>query len=311
MANNSQEPRKFDAVFGGQVPPPVNGAVNGGIKGLHQRFASLNEQVRLETVANASNYGDERIDILVRALKDPSLQIRVKAYQILKQSNKAESETRLGIRLNIGDKIYCVYRSALSYGDDWYYFIDSIDDDEDEDEYDEEDEWNEDEDKFQFYKPLSDDDEDGYLHYITDARERCEMNGILYHLVHSHDKPDLNSLHMDIDKAETTAKCLHRQQLLQLDEELGHIYIQYDHENEVLSQWCQDNNVSIKCNENEYAWDFQARIFKKLQKSSDIDLLNRYWEFILPKSRRLAFVHECIIDRKCYLQGSLLNIQQS
>lgn len=225
MANNFQEPTKFDAVKGGQVPPPVNGAVLGGIKGLHQRFASLSEPVRLETVANASNYGDEGIDILVKALKDPSLQIRVKAYQILKQSNKAESETRLEIRLNIGDKIYSVYRSALSYGDDWYYFIDSIDDDEDEDEYDEEDEWNEDEDKFQFYKPLSDDDEDGYLHYITDKKETLEMNGILYERGYSYDKPVLSSLHISIDKAETAAKSLHRQQLLKLDEELGHIYI--------------------------------------------------------------------------------------
>jgi hypothetical protein len=39
MVKNSEEPRKFDAVKGGQVPPPVNGAVLGGIEGLrHLRF---------------------------------------------------------------------------------------------------------------------------------------------------------------------------------------------------------------------------------------------------------------------------------
>ncbi|BDA75442.1 hypothetical protein CAL7716_096080 [Calothrix sp. PCC 7716] len=69
MANSSQEPGKFDAVKGGQVPPPISGAVLGGIEGLRQRFATGNEQIRLDTVTNASTYGDEALDILVKALR--------------------------------------------------------------------------------------------------------------------------------------------------------------------------------------------------------------------------------------------------
>ena len=63
MANSSQEPGKFDAVKGGQVPPPISGAVN-GIEGLRQRFVIGNEQVRLDTVVKATTYGDEGLDIL-------------------------------------------------------------------------------------------------------------------------------------------------------------------------------------------------------------------------------------------------------
>lgn len=53
MGNNFKEPREFDAVKGGQVPPPVGGTVLGSIEGLSQRFVTGNEQVRLDAVVNA------------------------------------------------------------------------------------------------------------------------------------------------------------------------------------------------------------------------------------------------------------------
>ncbi|MBW4600835.1 MAG: GUN4 N-terminal ARM-like repeat domain-containing protein [Calothrix sp. FI2-JRJ7] len=205
MGNNSKEPREFDAVKGGQAPPPVDGVVLGGIEGLRQRFVTGNEQVRLDVVINALIYGDEGLDILVKALKDASLQVRIKAYQILKQSNQAESETAKGLRLNVGDKIYCVYRSSLSYGDDWYYLVDSINDYDDEDYYDEDE-------KYEPYEPLSN-DEDGYLHYITDIKDNINTQNP-YYWADDYNKPSLNSFHIDLNRAEETAKYLHRQRLL-------------------------------------------------------------------------------------------------
>lgn len=164
MDINSKDPKEFDAVLGGEAPPPFTGAILGGIEGLYQRFASVLEQARLDALADALKYGNEGVDILVKALKDASLQVRVNAYKILKQSNQALEETSKGIRLNIGDKIYCVYLSSLSYGDDWYYLSDAIHhiDNEDEDYYDDEKE----SEQNLFYKPQLD-DKDGYLHYIT------------------------------------------------------------------------------------------------------------------------------------------------
>lgn len=251
MVKESEEPREFDAVKGGQAPPPVSGAVLGGIEGLRQRFASLNEQVRIDAIANALNYGDEGIDILVKALKDSSLQVRGSAYEILKQSNQAESEIRLGIRLNVGDKIYCVYRSSLSYGDDLYYLEDSTHQDyityEDEEEF--------------FYKPQLDDG-DGYAHYITALTEKKKAYWNYGGL------PEWTSLHISKDKAKEAAKNLHIQRLLEIDDEYGMISNQPFYNKDQLNQWCKDNGLCIvNLHENEYDNEFQIRIFKFLQRS--------------------------------------------
>lgn len=201
MGNNSKEPREFDAIKGGQAPAPLGSAVLGGIEGLRQRFVAGNEQVRLDAVVNAPIYGDEGLDILVKALQDASLQVRVNAYKILKQSNQALEETTKGIRLNIGDKIYCVYLSSLSYGDDWYYLSDAIHyiDDEDEDYYD----YEKESEQNLFYKPQPD-DEDGYLHYITALKynEKSVTEEDLH--------PIFLSPHIYKDKAEEVASNLHR-----------------------------------------------------------------------------------------------------
>ncbi|RUS95873.1 hypothetical protein DSM106972_088860 [Dulcicalothrix desertica PCC 7102] len=291
MPKNSEEPRKFDAVKGGQVPPPVSGAVLGGIEGLRQRFATGNEQVRLDAVTNASIYGDEALDILVKALKDASLQVRVKAYQILKELNQAESETAKGIRLNIGDKIYCVYLSSLSYGDDGYYVRDAIDDIDDEDEdYDEYEERSE---KNLLYKPQLDDGE-GYAHYIA-ALKYNEKS-----ITEEDYRPVVISPHIFREEAEEAAEILHRKRLLQVYYEYGMIYEQNYYDKDQLNQWCKENNLSIACKRNEESEKFQVRIYRTLQDKLNIELLKKFWEYTV--SGHLAFVHECIIDRKCYLR---------
>ncbi len=39
MAEN-QQPGKYDAVLGGQSPPPIHGAVLGGIEGVKRRLSN-------------------------------------------------------------------------------------------------------------------------------------------------------------------------------------------------------------------------------------------------------------------------------
>ncbi|GJD23960.1 hypothetical protein RIVM261_089160 [Rivularia sp. IAM M-261] len=284
MLKNSEEPREFDAVKGGQLPPPLNGAVLGGIEGLRQYLASLDEQVRLDAVANASEYDDEGIDILVKALKDTSLQVRVNAYKVLKELNKAESEIAKGIRLNVGDNIYCVYRSSLSYGDDFYYLEDSTHQDyityQDEEEC--------------FYKPQLDDG-DGYAHYITALKEKkksyWDYGGL----------PEWTSLHIFKGRAKEAAKNLHIQRLLEIDDEYGMIYNQPFYNKDQLSQWCNNNGLCIvNLDEDEYDNEFQIRIFKFLQQSGDINLLEKFWKFTV--KGRLAFVYKRKINRKCYFR---------
>lgn len=179
----------------------------------------------------------------------------------------------------IKDQIF----QSLSYGDEWYYLQDSIN--EDQRDY---------EDKEQlFYKPQSDDG-DGYSHYIIALREEKAdwYDGAA---------PEWTSVHISRDKALEAANNLHIQRLLEIDE-YGMIYAQPFHDKGQLSQWCKDNGLCITSNLHEYEneYDFQIRIFKFLQQSVDINLLNKFWEFTV--NRRLAFVYERTIDRKCYLK---------
>ncbi len=53
MTNNQNQPREFDAVRGGEAPPPIQGAVLGGIKGVIQRLASTVFEVRVAALSEA------------------------------------------------------------------------------------------------------------------------------------------------------------------------------------------------------------------------------------------------------------------
>ena len=83
MTNNSQSPREYDAVLGGNSPPPIYGAVLGGIEGLNRRLETGNTQQRVDSLADAIKYGDAGIDLLIEALDDEEIEIRAKAFQLL------------------------------------------------------------------------------------------------------------------------------------------------------------------------------------------------------------------------------------
>ncbi|TAF54980.1 MAG: hypothetical protein EAZ60_14785 [Oscillatoriales cyanobacterium] len=56
---SANEPTKYDAILGGQNPPPINAAVLGGIAGIKQRLASPLAEARLAALSDrfrSSNY---------------------------------------------------------------------------------------------------------------------------------------------------------------------------------------------------------------------------------------------------------------
>ncbi|MEH2272732.1 MAG: WD40 repeat domain-containing protein [Nostoc sp.] len=89
MADN--QPREYDPVLGGQTSPPVNGVVLGGIEGAKQSFASSNENYRILALSQLINYGQEGLELLTQSLKDPSKQVQIAAYKLLREI----SETRI------------------------------------------------------------------------------------------------------------------------------------------------------------------------------------------------------------------------
>lgn len=56
MTNNQNEPREFDAVLGGEAPPPVQDAVLGGIEGVRKRLVNPDVEIRVAAVQDALNY---------------------------------------------------------------------------------------------------------------------------------------------------------------------------------------------------------------------------------------------------------------
>lgn len=82
--NNPNQPREFDAVLGGQAPPPIDGLVLGGIEGVKHRLKSVNVRQRATVLMDALRYGNEGLDLLVEALIDPSEQVRLFAGNLLR-----------------------------------------------------------------------------------------------------------------------------------------------------------------------------------------------------------------------------------
>lgn len=89
MSDNPQEPREYDAVLGGDNPPPVDGAVLGGIEGVKRRFASKVVKARVAALRDALNYGDAGLDLVIKALQDESILVKSAAIKLLRVRSAA------------------------------------------------------------------------------------------------------------------------------------------------------------------------------------------------------------------------------
>ncbi|MEH2074011.1 MAG: STM4015 family protein [Nostoc sp.] len=85
MTDNQNQPRDYDAVLGGQSPPPVDGVVLGGIEGVKRYLSNPVTQVRVAALSEALKYGDAGLDVLIQALQDKSRLVQRFAYRLLKQ----------------------------------------------------------------------------------------------------------------------------------------------------------------------------------------------------------------------------------
>lgn len=95
MTNNQNEPREFDIVLGGEKPPPLQGAVLGGIEGVKQRLSSSAIKARVAALNEALNYGDAGLDLVINALQDVNRQVRRSAYLLLRGKVEAKVKQAL------------------------------------------------------------------------------------------------------------------------------------------------------------------------------------------------------------------------
>lgn len=110
MANNLNYPKEYDAVMGGTNPPPIYGAVLGGIDGIKKRLASSVVEVQIAALSDALNYGDIGLDLALQALQDESMQVQLAAYSLLKDRQESRVKLQLESFDDLGSDVGVDYR---------------------------------------------------------------------------------------------------------------------------------------------------------------------------------------------------------
>lgn len=93
MSQNPDRPREYDAVLGGQAPPPVDGVVLGGLEGVKSRLNDIYpEQVKISVLSDALKYGQEGRELLQQIVLTETGDVQWLAYDLLFQSATTKEE---------------------------------------------------------------------------------------------------------------------------------------------------------------------------------------------------------------------------
>ncbi|WP_392532542.1 HEAT repeat domain-containing protein [Nostoc sp. C117] len=95
MNNNPNQPREFDGVLGGEVPPPVSGVVLGGIEGVKNRLKSPEARERASALIDALRYQEEGFELVIEALKDSSDKVQMFAARLLQNKGGEKGKEAL------------------------------------------------------------------------------------------------------------------------------------------------------------------------------------------------------------------------
>lgn len=286
--SQSSTPNPQDLVLGGKQPPPSTGAVLGGIAGLNQRFEQGDLIQKLAALGQATQHEDG-LSLLYRGLEHENLLVRAEAYIQLKtiapMFPTLPPILQRGIPLKAGDRVYAVYRSSVSYGDDWYYIDSDVSDWYHED--------------YPFYKENVSEES---FNYISDLPSDNRM-----HPTDAYEMPNLIAYYIDQTAAEAEAQTVFLGKFGQLNCNVSEIYPDNESEEFDLIAWVEMNKIFVEDvlqNWGDSEWAYQARVLTSLHNQRRFDLLREIWGQL--GYRPLAFVHEYVIDRPCYLRLTAL-----
>ncbi|MEG5044294.1 WD40 repeat domain-containing protein [Microcoleus sp. B4-C1] len=110
MSDNSNQPREYDAVLGGQSQIPIAAAVLGGIAGVKQRFNSPSIEARIAAVKDAPKYGGAGLNLAIEALLDPAPEVQRVAYLILR--SRTEPLVRQALKEFVPYKLFDCIRTV-------------------------------------------------------------------------------------------------------------------------------------------------------------------------------------------------------
>ncbi|MBE9184297.1 PspA/IM30 family protein [Microcoleus sp. LEGE 07076] len=90
VLENLDQPKPYDAVRGGQLPPPVGGVVLGGLAGVkHRLSSSVSEQHRISALKETLNYGDPGLKIIIKICQTETGPVQRAACELLRQQLSA------------------------------------------------------------------------------------------------------------------------------------------------------------------------------------------------------------------------------
>ncbi len=85
MLENHDQPKPYDAVRGGQLPPPVGGVVLGGLAGVKHRLSSSVNEHRIAALRETLNYGDAGLKIVIKICQSETGPVQRAACDLLRQ----------------------------------------------------------------------------------------------------------------------------------------------------------------------------------------------------------------------------------
>ncbi|MEM9925840.1 MAG: STM4015 family protein [Cyanobacteria bacterium P01_D01_bin.50] len=95
MAENQNQPGKYDAVLGGKNPPPVTGVVLGGIEGVKRRLSNPVVEIKVAALCDALKYGDGGLELVIQALQQEKKIVQRSAYKLLRKREEAQVKQAL------------------------------------------------------------------------------------------------------------------------------------------------------------------------------------------------------------------------
>ncbi|BAY12144.1 WD40 repeat domain-containing protein [Calothrix sp. NIES-2098] len=95
MPENQKQPREYDVVLGGQILPPADGIVLGGIEGVKSRLRSLDIEVKNAALKEALNYGQAGLDLVIHTWQSESGKLKWAAYSLLCHREEARVKQSL------------------------------------------------------------------------------------------------------------------------------------------------------------------------------------------------------------------------
>ncbi|MBW4694055.1 MAG: hypothetical protein KME27_20100 [Lyngbya sp. HA4199-MV5] len=275
----TQQPQSTDVILGGQIAPPVTGAVLGGQEGLQQRFLHLDVEQKLAVMPSLLELGEPGLDLLIAVLDDDAIAVRLKAYQAVQNvdSEKAKSAIAAGIPLKPGDILYCVYEIPVGYDDETYYRCDAI--------------------------PENIHSAGDY----TDVVEHPSVKEIDWESLDSEEFeaemeeweiPQLVSRHLQRETAEEIAEQRHQKHLL--DRDTPNLFeFDWIHTNQFdVNVWRANNGLPSQQPETDW-WDMGVQLVEELKAQQQIELLSQLWK---DTAGTLAVVHEQIVKRNGYFK---------